>query len=94
MKTENIFKDDRTEEQKKTHKMAVVGTDVYMSGWGLAENGTSFAGWAFEDGQYSEVLAMINGRSEMKRVRLVSLEDYKPTAKHTHIYVYKERKKE
>jgi len=34
MKTENIFKDDRTEEQKKTHKMAVVGTDVFMSGWG------------------------------------------------------------
>tara|TARA_R100001530_G_scaffold46328_1_gene34819 strand:- start:122 stop:673 length:552 start_codon:yes stop_codon:yes gene_type:complete len=85
----NIFKDDRTEEQKKTHKLAIVGTDTFMSGWGLAEGGASYAGWAFEDGQYAEVLAMMNGRSDMQRVRLVSLDSYKPTAKHTHIYVYK-----
>ena len=85
----NIFQDDRTEEQKKTHKLAVVGTDTFMSGWGLAEGGASYSGWAFEDGQYAEVLAMMNGRGDMQRVRLVSLDSYKPTAKHTHIYVYK-----
>ena len=86
-KTENIFKDDRTEGHKKTHKLAIVATDSFMSNF-MNFNGTSYAGWAFEKGQYAEVLAMINGRSEMKRVRLVSLDGYKPTAEHTHIYVY------
>jgi len=92
-----ILVDDRTEAQKQTHRLAVVGTDRFLSNWFkfdkncniVPDNNVSYAGWAFEDGQYAEVLAMMNGRGDMQRVRLVSLDGYKPTAKHTHIYVYK-----
>ena len=86
-----ILVDDRTEAQKQTHRLAVVGTDKFMSGWGHAAsgNGLSYAGWAFEDGQYADVLAMMNQRADMERVRLVALDGYRPTAEHTHIYVYK-----
>ncbi len=87
--TDRAYADDRTEEEKKTHKLAVIGTDSFMSGWGMASGGVSYAGWAFRDGDYSKALAWINSRSEMKRVRVVSLDDYRPRAAHTHIYVYR-----
>ena len=84
-----MFVDDRTEEQRKTRRLAVVGTDSFMSGWGMASNGASYAGWAFKDGDYSRALAMVENRKEMKRVRLVALDGYRPQAAHTHIYVYR-----
>lgn len=81
--------DDRTEEQKVTHKLAVVGTDPFMSGWGGACGGASYAAWAFKDGQYANALARINARGDMKRVRIVTLDGYRATgAAHLHIYVY------
>jgi hypothetical protein len=83
-----IFKDDRTEEQKSTHRLAVVGTDSFMSGWGDAAAGASYAGWAFKDGDYGACLAWVDRRSDMRRVRVVTLEGYKPNAAHTHIYIY------
>ena len=39
-----IFQDDRTPEQKKTHTLIVLATDRFMSGWGMAKNGVSYAG--------------------------------------------------
>ena len=84
-----IYVDDRTDEQKKTHRLAVVGTDSFMSGWGQAESGMSYAGWAFKDGEEAEVLGKVNGRGDMTRVRVVILDGYQPKAAHTHIYVYK-----
>ena len=83
-----ILEDDRTEEQKLTHRLAVVGTDSFMSGWGDAAAGASYAGWAFEDGDYGACLAWVDRRSDMHRVRVVTLDGYRPTAEHTHIYVY------
>ena len=84
-----VFKDDRTEEQKLTHRLAVVGTDNFMSGRGGAASGTSYAGWAFEDGDEGSCLAWVDRRLDMHRVRVVILEGYRPNAAHTHIYVYK-----
>ena len=84
-----IYVDDRTEAQKRTHRMAIVGTDSFMSGWGEASNGVSYAGWAFKDGDQAECLSWVDSRSEMKRVRVVALDEYKPNAAHTHIYVFK-----
>ena len=81
--------DDRTEEQKLTHTLAVVGTDPFMSNWGEACNGLSYAAWAFEDGQESKAIDMIMARGDMQRVRIVSLEGYKAKgAAHCHIYVF------
>ena len=84
-----IYVDDRTEAQKRTHRMAIVGTDSFMSGWGEASNGVSYAGWAFKDGDQAECLSWVDSRSEMKRVRVVALDEFKPNAAHTHIYVFK-----
>lgn len=84
------YVDDRTDEQHLTHTRAVVGTDSFMSGWGEAKDGVSYAGWAFrDDGEFADCLAMVERRSEMKRVRIVTLSDYRPKAAHTHIYVFK-----
>lgn len=85
----SAYRDDRTEEQKKTHALAFVGTDSFMSGWGGAEGGMSYAGWAFKDGELNQCESMINHRSDMKRVRLVALDGYRPRAADTHIYVYR-----
>jgi len=41
-----IIQDDRTNEQKKTHSCLIGGTDRFMSGWGRAENGKSYAFWS------------------------------------------------
>lgn len=82
--------DDRTEEQKKTHRWAIVARDSYMSGWGGARGGTSRCAWACHpDVNTDRVFNWVNKRSEMKRVALVDLTTYrapKGTA-HFHIYV-------
>lgn len=82
--------DDRTEEQKRTH-IIVMATDKFMSGWGKAKNGTSYAGWACLPEYASEVERWVRSRPEMKRVRIVR-GDYRPPSKkgHCHIYVVKD----
>lgn len=84
-----VLVDERTEAQRKTHTHAVVGTDSFMSGWGEAANGMSYAGWAFKDGEMAQALGAVNSRPEMKRVRVVTLDGYRPQAAHAHIYVFK-----
>jgi hypothetical protein len=86
-----IYVDDRTEEQKQTHRLAFVGTDSFMSGWGMAEGGVSYAGWAFQDNgrEDRDLLINLERRGDLKRLRLVALKDYRPRGKgHCHIYVY------
>ena len=84
-----MVKDRRTEEEKGTHTLAVVGTDDFMSGWGDAKGGASFAAWAFKDGDYARCLSWVESRGDMKRIRIVSLKDYRPKAAHTSIYIFK-----
>lgn len=79
--------DDRTEEQKKTHRWLVIGTDTFMSGWGEAEGGKSIAAWACLPSDRQEVLNWVESRGDMKRVR-ETVGDYRPGGKgHCHIYV-------
>ena len=82
------FKDDRTPEQHKTHTVIVLMTDGFMSGWGRARNGPSYAGWACRPDQLNEEERRIRARSEARRVRIV-LGNYKPGPGpgHCHIYV-------
>ncbi len=85
-----ILQDDRTTEQRQTHREIVLMTDRHLSGWGMAEGGPSYAGWAFEDGDLSRVLGEVAARSDAMRVRVVG-GDYRPPSGpgHCHIYVWR-----
>lgn len=95
-----IIKDDRTEAQKTTHRYLVVGTDSFLSGWGHAAGGASYAAWACETSEeVDKAMAWVEGRSDMQRVRFV-IENpsrgytYRPKAHlcaHLHIYVWTDR---
>ena len=82
--------DDRTREQKKTHRLAIVARDKCMSGWGGASGGASRCAWACHpDVTTDRVFNWVKSRSEMQYVSLVDLNTYrapKGTA-HFHIYV-------
>ena len=85
-----ILVDDRTPEEKKTHNTIVLMTDRFMSGWGQASGGMSFAGWACQDGHINACESQVRTRSDAMRVRIVG-GDYKPPSRpgHCHIYVFK-----
>ena len=83
-----ITQDARTEEQQQTHTLAWVGTDPFMSGWGNAENGASFAGWACTLDDLNRCESWVRGRGDMQRVRLVALDGYYPDCADCHIYVF------
>lgn len=82
--------DDRTPEQKTTHRFLVIGTDSFMSGWGAAEGGTSYAAWACTQQDLDKVERWVRSRREMKRVR-TTFGDWRPRGVgHAHIYVVTE----
>ena len=88
------LEDNRTEEQKKTHTWLVVGTDKFLSGWGGAEGGLSYAAWACKPEDRRSVLDWVERRSDMLRVREVAESEYagkyRPNSTycvHCHIYV-------
>ncbi len=87
------IQDDRTPEQKSTHRYLVIMTDSFMSGWGGASGGSSFAAWACEgNGAAKRVERWVRSRSDARRVRVtVDTESspYRPgrTCAHLHIYV-------
>ena len=88
-----ILEDDRTLEQKKTHTFLIIGTDSFLSGWGEADKGKSFAAWACTPEDEETVKRWVKNRSEMKRVRVVHdiKGNYHPrTPGHCHIYVVTE----
>jgi len=81
------IQDDRTQAQKESHDWAVVGSDSFMSGWGEARGGKSYAAWAVPFELTKKVREWVENRSDMKRVRVVKLGDYKPKGQgHLHIY--------
>jgi len=82
-----IFVDDRTKEQKATHRLIIMATDRFMSGWGRAAGGPSYAGWAcrYEDSRAVE--RWVRSRPEMMRIRDVG-SNYRPPAGPGHCHVY------
>lgn len=85
-----MIEDDRTPEQRKTHPILIIGIDSFMSGWGKASSGNSYAAWACRPGDESRVLAWVENRGHIKRVR-VTRDPYRPRgAGHCHIYVVDE----
>ena len=85
-----IRKDDRTLNQQKTHHWLVIGTDSFMSGWGEARDGASYAAWACLPKDVDKVEQWVNSRNEMKRVRVTIDRPgarYRPKyCAHLHIY--------
>ena len=94
-----VRKDDRSEDEHKTHHFLVVGLDTFMSGWGGAADGVSIAAWACEDKDTARVFKWVKGRSDMRRVRLVDerksmggvwpCKSVFPRVAHFHVYTVK-----
>jgi hypothetical protein len=84
--------DDRTEEEKSTHLVLWGGTDSFLSGWGGAEGGSSYAFWACRPEDSLACERWVRSRGDMKRVREVTT-DYRPPSApgHCHIYVWEGR---
>ena len=83
------FVDERTKEQKESHPLVVLGTDTFLSGWGRAENGASYAGWACRLEDEYKVERWVRNRGDMIRLRFVG-KGYRPNpfyCAHCHIYV-------
>ena len=82
-----ILKDDRTPEQKAQPHLIVLMTDRFMSGWGMAEGGPSYAGWAVDEGHVNALESRIRGRSDASRVRIVP-SSYRPPPGPGHCHIY------
>ena len=82
-----ILVDDRTGSEKRTHTIIVMMTDKFLSGWGGAKGGPSYAGWACRPDDINTVERWVRSRSDAQRVRIVG-GDYRPPsgAGHCHIY--------
>ncbi len=81
--------DRRTEEQKLTHRLAIVARDTCLSGWGGARGGTSRCAWACHpDVNTDRVFNWVRSRSDMQRVALVDLDTYRPPSGTAHFSIY------
>lgn len=84
-----IYKDDRTEEQKKTHRWGVRMYDAFMSGWGGAKNGASVAVWACESFDAATwAMSWVRRRDEARRVEIIDLNRHRPARGVAHFHVY------
>lgn len=84
-----VRKDDRTEEQRKTHYFAVVMRDSFMSGWGAASSGYSRCAWACPSLDAAEQLEpKIRERSEARYVGVVDLRTYRAPRGTAHFHIY------
>ena len=91
MKTtaKTVIADDRTPEQKLTHRFGVVARDKFMSGWGSAADGASRCAWACSpEVDIYKVLAWVRSRSEMQYVNLVDLSTYRTPRGTAHFHIY------
>lgn len=85
------YEDDRTEDQKATHYLAVVARDKFMSGWGGAKSGASRCAWAIDPNSAvnpDRVENWVRSRSEMQYVNVVDLRTYRAPRGTAHFHVY------
>ena len=85
-----ITQDDRTDEQKRTHYLAVVMRDKFMSGFGEAKGGASRCAWAFDPSKVISyrVANWVRNRSEARYVNLVDLRTYRAPRGTAHFHIY------
>lgn len=82
--------DDRTKEQRQTHRHLITATDKFMSGWGKCANGLSKCAWACKSEDVDRVDRWVRNRSEMKYVGYQVDNWYPKNYEHLHIYVVDE----
>ena len=82
-----IFQDDRTALERLELTELVGGRDSFMSGWGKADGGASFAFWACTPADLADVEAWVNGRGDITRCDLADLLN-RPRSQHEHVHVY------
>lgn len=82
-----IFVDDRTPAQKKTHHVIILGTDRFLSGWGPAKGGPSYAGWACRPQDRDKVERWVRSRSDIMNIREVT-NGYRPRSGPGHCHIY------
>lgn len=86
-----IYEDDRTDEERVTHRKAVVMRDKFLSGWGGARGGYSRAAWAIpNDGSVDvgKVYNWVKSRGDALYVSTVDLKTYRPPRGTVHFHVY------
>jgi hypothetical protein len=84
-----VISDRRSDEQKKTHVYWIVARDNFMSGWGAASDGYSWAAWAHPTMREAvDNLDKIKGRPEMRYVRIVDGRKYRPSRTCSHLSIY------
>lgn len=81
------YVDDRTPEQMKTHTWVIRGLDRFLSNWGKAAKGNSFAGWACKPEHARKVFDWVESRSDMRYVTATQGRPRFRNAAHVHIYV-------
>ncbi len=82
-----IIADDRTAAQHLTHTVIILATDPGMSGWGAAEGGASYAGWACQPQHANAIESRVRQRGDMQRVRIVG-GNYRPGPHCAHLHIY------
>lgn len=82
-----IIADNRTAEQRLTHTVFVRGVDKFMSGWGLAQGGTSVAAWACRPEDLPVVETRVRSRGDLSRITVARRLRATPGCAHIHIYV-------
>ena len=81
--------DDRTTEQKVTHRWGVVAKDKFLSGWGGARGGASRCAWACApDADLRQLEKWVRSRPEMLYVNVVDLHTYRPPRGTAHFHIY------
>jgi len=83
--------DDRTDAQRESHTTLIIGTDRFLSDWGGAAGGKSYAAWACTWEHSKAVLAWVGGRWDMTRVRVVydpPAVPYRPSRGCAHMRIY------
>lgn len=83
--------DDRTDEQRQTHSVLIVGDDGFMTrlGYGcglVGKSGKSRAAWACRPEDADAVERWVRGRGDLSRVRRAA-RAYAKRGDHIHIYV-------
>ena len=82
-----VYVDDRTQEQRATHTIIVWGRDRFMSGWGQARGGYSWAGWACEPKDADRVESWVRARGDQDYVRAGGDRPRGRNVAHVHVYV-------
>lgn len=83
--------DDRTDDQRQTHSVLIVGDDGFMTRWGhqcgtVGKSGKSRAAWACRPEDADAVERWVRGRGDLSRVRR-AVRAYAKRGDHIHIYV-------